>query len=264
MALGNMQSCPAHCGYKGGNLRRHYRYSPECEVQASTPPKPTSKRKRDPAVAATLFSNRAAGAMGRAMLKLHVDQYVSLADLEQVRGLVIACVELVTSFIEEELQASDGKADPSVFRTARTAFTSLPGAKAMVEQKRKLFARAVPRTLTTVKGGDKRGAVFFSVHELVNIILQESAAVRKMAIASSDCWKTGELYKTRPSTLTDLVHGTRFLDWHAVCGKATADEADDLRVVLHGWTDEFTPIDGLSPKAPVHTYVSVAWADCPC
>ena len=178
------------------------------------------------------------------MLRLHVDQYLSLADLEQVRGLVIACVELSTTFIEEELQASDGNADPSVFCTARTAFTSLPGAGVMVEKRRKLYARAVPRTLTTVKGGDKRGAVFFSVHDLVNIMLQESEAVRKMAIASSDHWKTGELYKTRPSHLTDLVHGTRFLDWHAVCGKATANEAADLRVVLHGWTDEFTPIDG--------------------
>ena len=53
---------------------------------------------------------------------------------------------------------------------------------------------------------------------------------------------------------TDLTHGTRLLDWHAVCGKATAAEARDLRVVLHGWTDEFTPIDGLSQKARVHKY----------
>ena len=188
------------------------------------------------------------------MLRLHVDQYLELADLEQVRALVIACVALTTTFIEEELQASGCNADPSMFCTARTAFTSLPGANMMVAQKRKLYARAVPRTLATTNGGDKKGAVFFSAHDLVNIILQESEAVRKMAIASSDRWKTGDLYKTRPSHLTDLVHGTRFLDWHAVCGKATADEADDLRVVLHGWTDEFTPIDGLSQKARVHKY----------
>ena len=180
--------------------------------------------------------------MGKAMLRLHVDQYLSLADLEQVRGLVIACVELTTTFIEEELKASDGNADPEVFCTARRAFKSLPGAGTMVEQKRKLFARAVPRTLATTNGGDKRGAVFFSAHDLVNIMLQESEAVRKMAIASSDKWKTGELYQTRPST--DLVHGTRFLDWHAVCGKATAAEAADLRLVLHDWTDESRPSMG--------------------
>ena len=249
-----MLSCPAECGYTGVSLRNHYRWSPECEIQAPPPPEPTSKRKRDPAGAARLFCNRAAGAMSKAMLRLHVDQYLSLADLEQVRGLVIACVELTTTFIEEELKASDGNADPEVFCTARRAFKSLPGAGTMVEQKRRLFARAVPRTLATTNGGDKRGAVFFSAHDLVNIILQESEAVRKMAIASSDRWKTGELYKTRPSHLTDLVHGTRFLDWHAVCGKATAGEASDLRVVLHGWTDEFTPIDGLSQKARAHKY----------
>ena len=31
-------------------------------------------------------------------------------------------------------------------------------------------------------------------------------------------------------------------------------QANDLRIALHGWTDAFTPIDGLSQKARKHKY----------
>lgn len=90
--------------------------------------------------------------------------------------------------------------------------------------------------------------------QVVTILLQESAAVRKHAHQSSELWKTGELYNRKPKILTDLVHGSRFWTWHAVCGKATPEEAKDFRVLLHSWTDEFTPIDGLSQKARKHKY----------
>ena len=111
--------------------------------------------------------------------------------------------------------------------------------------------------MSSGSGGDKKGAVFFNAHTLVTVMLQESAAVRRRTIESSDLWKTGSLYKSRPKVMTDLWHGTRFLDWHAVCGKASPDEANDLRVVLHGWNDAFTPIDGLSQKARAHHYGAV-------
>ena len=78
--------------------------------------------------------------------------------------------------------------------------------------------------------------------------------MRKLTIEASDRWKTGELYRSRPAIMTDLTDGTRFLDWQAVCGKATPGEANDLRLVLHGWQDGFTPIDGLSQKARAHKY----------
>ena len=248
-----MQACPAECGYKGVKLEGHYQWSPHCRP-APVEPVEAGKRKRDPKAALQLFSNRVAGVMGKAMLQMHVDYYFDLTDLEHVRGLVVSCAELVTAFVEGELQANGVILDPTVFSSARAAFTSLPSTATIVARRRQLYNRAVPRHLASDKGGDKKGAVFFSAHNLVTIMLQESQAVRKMVIASSDEWKTGELYKTRPTVQSDLVHGTRFLDWHAVCGKATVGEANDLRVLLHGWTDEFTPMDGLSQRARVHKY----------
>jgi hypothetical protein len=192
--------------------------------------------------------------MGKALLCAHVDQYMTMMELNVCRSLVLVISSMTCDFIEHEL-GQLGRDGEFVFQSARQAFTSLPTADTLVAQRRRVYQRAVPRHLS--EGGDKKGAAFFNAHTLVTIMLQESAAVRKMTIASSDRWKTGELYQTRPTILTDLVHGTRFLDWKAVCGKATASEARDLRVVLHGWTDEFTPIDGLSQKARAHKYGAV-------
>ena len=251
-----MISCPAGCGYTGLSLGHHYRYSPFCEPPAFDGDVALGKRKRDPSYSALLFENRVAGAVGKAMMQMHVDHCMGIPELDLVRGLLISCMLMATEFIETEQQmgSDNGQPHPSLFKSTRDAFTRLPNAGTMVDQRRRVYQRAVPRTLSTSSGGDKKGAVFFSAHNLVTIMLQESQAVRKLVIASSEEWKTGALYKTRPAVLSDVVHGTRFLDWQQVCGKATAAEAKDLRVVLHGWTDEFTPIDGLSQKARVHKY----------
>ena len=169
------------------------------------------------------------------------------------RSLALVISSMTCDFIEQEMgQLGRPAGGEVVFQSARQAFTSLPTAETLVAQRMAVYQRAVPRHLS--EGGDKKGAAFFNAHTLVTIMLQESEAVRKMTIAASEKWKTGELYQTRPTIQTDLTHGTRFLDWHAVCGKATADEGADLRVVMHSWTDEFTPIDGLSQKARAHKY----------
>ena len=251
-----MPRCESECGYEGVRLECHYRWSPHCRLPPPPAAPASKKRKRDPSASAALFRNRLATSIGNTMTRMHVDQYMKLTDLETVRGLLVASTELVTAFIHAELIAMDMDPGPDMFQTVRRAFAGLPNAGTMVEHRRRVFMRAIPRHLSTgiSKSVDERGAVFFSAHNLVTIMLQESAAVRKETIQSSEKWKTGELYKSRPSVLSDVIHGTRFTDWHAVCGKATAAEAQDLRVVLHKWTDEMTPIDGLSQKARVHKY----------
>ena len=250
-----MLTCPAECGWTGKSLGSHFRFSPHCQPAADDGPR-EAKRKRDPSVAAQLFANRVAGVMGRALLCAHVDQYMTMADLNVCRSLVLVISSMTCDFIEHELgQLGRPAGGEVVFQSARKAFASLPPADTLVARRRAVYQRAVPRHLS--EGADKKGAAFFNAHTLVTIMLQESEAVRQMTIAASEKWKTGELYQTRPTILTDLVHGTRFLDWKAVCGKATASESRDLRVVLHGWTDEFTPIDGLSQKARAHKYGAV-------
>ena len=249
------QVCPAGCGHRTGNLGHHYRWSPLCAAvaEAPQPKRPRPSHVRDPAVSAQLFSNRVLGEIGKWFLHGHIDHYLSLTELDSMRGLLRICASLTTEFIKEELQLSGHPANPKIFESACRAFEVLPNVSTLINQRQKLIARAIPRHLGTSRE-DKKGAAFFDAHTLLTILLQESAPVRRMTIAASEEWKTGALYRTRPRILSDLTDGTRFRDWHAVCGKADASEANDLRVVLHGWTDEFTPIDGLSQKARAHKY----------
>ena len=252
-----MVKCPANCGFTGVRLEGHFRHSPHCRPPPVTTAPP--KRKRDATLSAKLFANRVSAVLSKELMRMHVDHYVSMEDLELVRGVVLRCSELLTAFIEDELRAVGlhSRECESAFTSARGAFSGLPCVRTMVEHQRNYYMRAQPRQLLTGAGEDRKGAAFFSAHNVITIMLQESAAVRRMTIQASEKWKTGELYGTRPPVLSDLVHGTRFLDWHEVCGKATESEVQDLRVVLHAWTDEYTPVDGLGVKAKKHKYGTV-------
>ena len=247
------------CGYRGAYLQRHFAQSPRCAPANEAPAEKRARASagrepRDPARAAQLFFNRVHGEVGKWFLHGHIDHFLSLTELDNMRGLLRICASLTTEFIKEELELSGHTAaDPKIFASARHAFEILPNVTTLISQRQQSIARAVPRHLGT-SGEDTKGAAFFDVHTVLTVLLQESTAVRKKVIASSEEWKTGALYKTRPNVLSDLTHGSRFLDWQAVCGKADESEANDLRVVLHLWTDEFTPIDGLSQKARAHKY----------
>jgi len=249
----SMEVCPAGCGFKGLKLKTHYYFSPNCKPAATAVPQKQKRKVRDPLASATLFFNRVQGEIGAWFLHAHIDKYQSLSELDNTRGLLRICTTLLTDFIEQELCLDGHPATPKIFQSARCAFDALPNMSTLMRQRMQLFARAVPRHLGNSKT-DKKGAAFFDCYTVLSVMLQESAAVRKLVIAASEEWKTGALYKTRPPILSDLTHGTRFLDWQAVCGKATESEAKDLRLVLHLWTDEFTPIDGLSQKARHHKY----------
>ena len=253
-----MELCPARCGYSGLYLKKHLKESPVCDIHP-TADSGAGKRKRDPSVAAHLFANRIAVGIGQQLLKAQVDRFMKLTDLDVVLALSIACASQAIDFIQQELTAigtppEQGDAFQSTMASARKAFTSLPSAGTLVRKCRAGIMRAVPRFLGAAGTVDRKGACFFSAHQLVAIMLQENAEVRKLVKKSSDEWKTGSLYQTRPDVLSDLTHGTQFLDWHQVCGEAAPDEANDLRVVLHGWTDGFTPVDGLSQAARRHKY----------
>ena len=69
-------------------------------------------------------------------------------------------------------------------------------------------------------------------------------------VESSERWKTGTIFGVKPTVYADVTDGSRFRNWPEVCGPATEAEGKDLRVVLHGWTDECTPVESLSKVAP--------------
>ena len=252
-----MEACPAGCGYKGFYMLRHLKESPVCGTR---PPVPSAgKRKRNPAVVAHLFAKRIAVGIGRELLKAQIDRFMKLTDLDVVLALSIACVSQAIDFIQQELMDSDmpplmQESFQTTLGSALKAFTSLPSARTLVQKRRAEVMLAVPRFIGAASTEDRKGACFFSAHQLIAIMLEENAEVRKIVLKSSEEWKSGSLYRSRPEVLSDVIHGTRFLDWREVCGKAAPDEANDIRVVAHGWTDGFTPVDGLSQVARRHKY----------
>jgi hypothetical protein len=245
--------CPAGCGYQGVNLEYHYRHSPHCRPAAiaySGGKKPAQKRSRS--TAALTFANLLIDKMGRDLKAAHEDRFMQLADLDHVRTLIIAVTELTLDFVGEEIAASHSPTD--VLQDVRAAYRTLPNVGTMISMRRSALTTAKLKTLSDTKGEDRKGAVFLSAFELVTIMLQESDFVRKEASASNKLWKSGVLYNKKPPVYFDLTHGSRFTGWHEVCGAATADERNDFRALLHGWTDEFTPTEGLSPRARHHKY----------
>ena len=99
------------------------------------------------------------------------------------RGLVIACTELTTAFIEEELKASDGNADPEVFSTARRARPARRRRDVRAETETVRACRAA-HTGHDERRRQERRCLFLCARPREHHALQESEAVRKMVIAS--------------------------------------------------------------------------------
>ena len=90
--------------------------------------------------------------------------------------------------------------------------------------------------------------------------LQECEDVCGKCRKSSDLYKSGELYKKKPATYRDVTCSSSFRNDAMICGKATSEQAHDLRIVGVGWTDEFTTVDGLGTAAKEHKYGAVLLA----
>ena len=244
------------CGYTGFGLASHLRRSPSCRTEV---PRGEKRPKRDPEVGRQLFVNELTELVGRSLFTAHIDKYMSMTELDAMRSLILACATLTLDYVGGEFAMLDhrNEAFPAL-ETARSAYNELPSAGMLVKQQMQCYARAIPRTLGFAdNSAAKRGAVFFSTHTLLAIILQESKTCRELTVASSEKWKSGVLYKSKPDVLSDAVQGDVFLNRQDIVGKCTASEIDDLRVALQVWTDEFTPIDGLSQKARFHKYGTV-------
>jgi hypothetical protein len=209
------------------------------------PPAPP-RQKRDRSTARRLFKRQLETLLSNELCKAHFDRFIKMESLQCIIAVLVAVVLLVLSFIKSE------SGESAVCEDVRAIVTSLPSADTMVDAGRKKYMRVVPLCLP---GADaKKGAVFFSLIQLVTVMLQECANVRALAIKKSEEWKTGELYGTVPSTYVDLDSGSAFRGNWEMCGRADASQANDLRIVVHGWTDEFVTVDGLGVCAKQHKY----------
>jgi hypothetical protein len=248
--------CPAQCGYAGHHLERHYGYSPYCRPDVLVPIESESKKRtRDCATSARTFEHRVTTRISMEMLTAHTDNYIKVEHLDLFRNLIIQVTGMLVTFVNDEAKMGDIPLD-TILEAAQAPFNKLPPVATMLERRRKIYQRAIPHP---IGGGPfdseaKKGAVRFDAFQLVTILLQECKGARLKADESSELWKTGDLYGKKPNIVSDVIHGSRFYNWIEVCGKATPEEENDLRIVLHGWIDAYTPLDGLSQRARKHKY----------
>ena len=248
-----MACCP--CGFAGVSLEHHYRWSPLCKPTEAPVPEPVSNRSDS---ADGTFTARVKHIIGTELLQAHLNYFMHLKHADVLRSLTLTVVGLVLEHSLSELahilDDKSAAAAGQVLARVGTICKELPSASALIAQQRLVYQRVSPYSFVGLSNVDKAGAAFFSVVQLLTVMLQESAPARREVIKSSEKWKSGELLNVLPDTMTDVTHGRQFRENALICGKASATEKKDLRIVLAGWMDDFTSVDGLGLASRHHKY----------
>ena len=238
-------SCP--CGWEGVNLSMHYTHSPLCRPDESAPP-----RARDPTVSSNTFAARVHSFVDKEVWSAHTNHFLPIAHCEIGRVMMMSIVHFVVSFIMVELRAQAStptgltlESGLELCDTVLNMLKRLPTADTIITQYKNNIS--VQPLLRGGNDEDKK-CISFSIVQLLTVMLQESKTVREHVIASSERWKTGELYQKSPNLYADVTDGSRFRN-SPVCKKATPAEKKDLRIQLHLWNDAFTSVNGMGPKA---------------
>lgn len=206
----------------------------------------------------TLFAKRVRHTMAAGFTGGYLNYHMRKSDLERMRSLTIHIVDVTLGFIKNELQdqglgGQGQQLAVGIVDAVVNIFDRMPSAHQLLNEKEKVLLRAPPMPFTTTKA-DKQGAATFSSVQIITVILQECSEVRKACRAESDVWKTGELYEVYPDVVNDVTQARQFRSRHDIVGKATPAQAKHLRIALHKWSDEFTTVDGLGPKAKNNKY----------
>lgn len=243
-----MEVCAA-CGGDFSYPEQHYRWSPWCR------PPPVedvdAKRRKRRETSASFFKQRLFASITSRVVSAHFNHYVTLEHLSTCVLMIVSTILLVLSFIESEVPESRDTCNH-----VRGIVREIPSVQSMVAEGQRKYLRVEPIIFKHIPNA-KKGGIFFSLTQLVVILLQECAEVRRLAIQSSEEWKTGDLYQKKPKVYKDVTHGSTFRGRKEICGKAAEGESNDLRAVIHGWTDEFTSVDGLGVNAKNHKYGAV-------
>jgi hypothetical protein len=204
------------------------------------------------------FTARVKHIIGTELLQAHLNYFMHLKHADVLRSLTLTVVALVLEHSLSELahilDDQSAAAAGQVLARVGKICKELPSASALIAQQRLVYQRVTPYSFVGLSNVDKAGAAFFSAVQLVTVMLQESAPARREAIKSSEIWKSGELMHVFPDTMTDVTHGRQFRENPLICGKASPAEKKDLRIVLTGWMDDFTSVDGLGLASRHHKY----------
>ena len=239
------------CGHavRVGYMRQHYRNSPRCDRDTDGPSPP----KRDREVHFNFFKKRLYALLSTELWDAHTDHKIEVAHLQVFLTVVIGIVKLAITFILTELRTETDQDKGNSLSTVECladvvmqSLLAVPSARSIIDAKRSSFLLVEPIVIQredNVKIGCK-----FSLIQLLSVMLTESSTIRKHTKKSSDLWKTGDLHCTMPEQYSDVIHGSRFRN-SDICKKATPDQTNDWRIVLHLWNDAMTSVDGMGKKA---------------
>lgn len=244
------------CGAEVVSFGQHYRFYGQCRRAHENREQPAVEE-RPPKRSHTadgLFRSRLASRLRSLMWSAHFNDYMTEKHLSLLQTVVVSIVLLVLDFISSEVPESRAACNE-----VSRAMKELPSVRVVLAQAERKLLRVEPILFSHV-GAAQKGGCFFSLIQLVTVMLQESAEVRRHTIAASDEWKTGALFMERPSVYRDVTCGSAFRSRSDICGRAAPAQSRDLRVVIHGWTDEFTSVDGLGVNAKHNKYGAVLGA----
>ena len=134
--------------------------------------------------AANLFRNILLARVKHFLLSAHFNQYVSKAILALILVMVVSVVMLVLAHIESEVPAAR-----STVEELRSILRGLPSADSIIAEGERKALKMEP--LVFKNHGAKKGGIFFSVFQLVTLVLQESDEARRHILAASKEWKSG-------------------------------------------------------------------------
>ena len=176
-----MREC-ANCGATGLALgfMQHYRQSPLCrpprEIR-NTSEEPPQKRGQ---TSSGLFRRRVVARFRSLLWNAHFEHYFTESGLALVQSIVVSILLVVLEYISSEVPTSRAACEE-----VSAVIRDLSSARSVLAQAQRKLQRVEPLVFKNAVGAGK-DACFFSLIQLMTVMLQESAEVRRHAVAASE------------------------------------------------------------------------------
>ena len=257
-----MVKCPT-CGKDVQNLNAHFGQNPDCDRQ---------ERERAPAArtqaetagggADMIFRNKFARRVNMDYARMRYKRFIDTGHCAVFHTCVIGWVELIMEMALDAAESATSvkEAIDAVARSVKeakdvlTKFTTQDNRDRYLINTLKVpyvepmpFNRSAPEEL-------RKYAAKLSISQLIGRILQHDAKARKLIIAKSDEWMTGELHNVKADTYADISDGWISRSHQHLMRKATVAEIERkvIRIGVGIHTDGATFVNGIGTKKGEH------------
>ena len=253
--------CPS-CGKPAQNLSVHFRSSPQCD------PIPAEVARAPPAVeqqgseAECQFAKMFARQVVTDYNHLRYNKFIDTSSCDAWHTRVVRWIEMIMEHAIDEVKHCDNQ-DATIATLKAVSSRSLKELRELQSPAaRQAFNMKViraPYIEPTAYGdasaqGFKKRAAKLSLTALLERQLQHDAYARKHTLEKSEMFKSGELHMKRATLYSDLSDGWKARSHPDLMRKATADEGNDVRVMLQLHNDDVTMSNPIGSKRGLHKY----------